>query len=49
MLYPAHSRVSRGNLMLRYSVPHFPASPGGIARGVAELNAALCMDTRAKK
>ena len=48
-LYPAHSRVGRRNLVLRHSVPHFPPSFGGIACWVAELNAALCLDTRAKK
>ena len=26
MLYPAHSRVGRGNLLLRHSVPHFSPS-----------------------
>ena len=30
-LYPAHSTVGRGNLVLRYSVPHFPPSSGDIA------------------
>ena len=25
-LYPAHSRVGRGNVVLRHSVPHFPPS-----------------------
>ena len=48
MLYPAHSRVGRGNLVLRHSVPHFSPSSGGIACCVAELNPALS-DTRAKK
>ena len=48
-LYPAHSRVDWGNLVLRHSVPHFPPNSGGIACWVAELNAALCLDTRAKK
>ena len=28
---PAHSRVGRGNIMLRHSVPHFPPSSGGVA------------------
>ena len=40
-LYPAHSRVGRGNLVLKHSVPHFPPSSGGIAYWVAELNATL--------
>ena len=47
--YPAHSRVGRGNLT---SVLHFPLSSGSIAcwaRRKAELNVALCLDTRAKK
>ena len=48
-LFPAHSRVGRGNLVLRHSVAHFPPNSGGIACWVAELNAALCLDTRAKK
>ena len=29
-------------------IPHFPPSSGGIACLVAELNVALCLDTRAK-
>ena len=29
-LYPAHSRVGRGNLVLRHTVPHFPPNFGGI-------------------
>ena len=48
-LHPIHSRVGRGNLLLRHSVPHFLPNSGGIACLVAELNAALCLDTRAKK
>ena len=48
-LYPAHSRVGRGNLVLRHSVPHFLPNSGAIACWVAELNAALNLDTRAKK
>ena len=28
-LYPTHSRVGRGNLVLRYSVPHFLPNSGG--------------------
>ena len=31
------------------SIPHFSPNSGGIACRVAELNAALCLDTRAKK
>ena len=30
-LYPAHSRVGRGNLVLRHSVPHCLPDSGGIA------------------
>ena len=30
-LYPAHSRVGRGNLVLRHSVPHFLPNSGDIA------------------
>ena len=48
-LYPAHSRVGRENLVLRHLVPHFLPNSGGIAFRVAELNAALNLDTRAKK
>ena len=48
-LYPAHSRVGRGNLVLRHSVSHFLPNSGDIACCVAELNAALNLDTRAKK
>ena len=48
-LYPAHSRVGRGNLVLRHSVPHFLPNSGGIACWVAKLNVALNLDTRAKK
>ena len=29
-LYPAHSWVDRGNLVLKQSVPHFPPNPEGI-------------------
>ena len=42
-LYPSYSRV------LKHSIPHFPLSSGSIACWVAELNAALCLDTRARK
>ena len=43
MPYPAYSRVGNtGNLVLRYSVTHFLPNSGG-------LNAALCLDIRAKK
>ena len=48
-LYPSHSRVGKGNLSLRHSVPHFLPNSGGIACRVAELNAALVLDTKAKK
>ena len=44
-LYPAHSRVGRGNLVLWHSVPLFLPNSGGIACWVAQLNAALCLDT----
>ena len=30
-LYPAYSRVGRGNLVLRNSVPHFLPNSGGFA------------------
>ena len=49
MLYHAHNRVGRGNLELRHSVPHFQPNYEGIACWVAEVNAALHLDTRAKK
>ena len=48
-LYPAHSRVGIGNLVLRRSVTHLLPNSGGIACRVAELNAALYLDTKAKK
>ena len=48
-LYPVHSRVGRGNLLLRQSVPHFLPNSGSIACWVAAFNAALSLDTRAKK
>ena len=35
--------------MLRHSVPHFLPNFEGIACSVAELNAALALETRAKK
>ena len=38
-LYFAHSRVGRGNLVLRHSFPHLPPNSGGIAWWVAELRA----------
>ena len=44
-MYPAHSGGGRGDLVLRHSVPHFLTNSGGIACRVAELNAALCLDT----
>ena len=28
MLYPAHNRIGRRNLVLRHSVPHFPPNSG---------------------
>ena len=31
MLYPAHSRVGRGNLVLRHSVPNFSLNSGSVA------------------
>ena len=43
--YPAHSRVGRGNLELRYSVAHFPLNSWGIACWVAKLIATFCLDT----
>ena len=45
----AHSRVGRGNLVLRHSIPRFvldPMSSRGIVYCVAELSAAICFDTR---
>ena len=36
-LYPAHSRVDRGYLVLRHYVPHFLPNSGGIACWVADL------------
>ena len=40
-LYPAYSRVDRGKLVLRHSVPHLPPNSGSIACLVAELNVTL--------
>ena len=48
-LYPAYSRVDKGHVVLRHSILHFPSNFGGIACWMAELNAALYLDTRAKK
>ena len=48
-LHPAHSRVGRGNLVLRHSVLYCPPNSGGIACWVTELNAALCLGIKAKK
>ena len=39
-LYPAHSRVGRGYIVLRHPVHHFPPNSRGIACWVADLNAA---------
>ena len=47
-LYPAQFRVGRINLVLRYCAPHLPPTFWGIVRWVADLNVALCLDTRAK-
>ena len=33
-LHPAHSKVGRGSLLLRYYVPHFPPILGNIASKV---------------
>ena len=49
MLYPAHSRVDRENLVLRHFESHFPPNSRGIACWVAELNVALCLDTKAEE
>ena len=38
-----------GNLVLRYSVSHFPPNSGGIKCWVTDPNVALCLDTRTKK
>ena len=48
-LYPACSRVGRGGLVLRQSVPHVLSKSRGIRCSVAVLYAALCLDTRMKK
>ena len=48
-LYPAHCRVGRENIVLKHSVTHFLPNSGGIACWMEELNAALVLDTRAKK
>ena len=48
----AVSRTRQGgrrNIVWRHSVPHFLPNSGDIACWVAELNAAFCLDTRAKK
>ena len=45
MLYTACSWVR----VLRHSAPYFPPNAGGIASRLAELNAALCLDTSTKK
>ena len=47
-LYPAYNMVGRVNLVSRHSVPHFLWNSGGMVCWVAELKAALCLDTRAK-
>ena len=46
-MYPAYSRVGRGNLVLRHSIPHFPTIFLGIVCWVEELNAALYLYTLA--
>ena len=48
MLYSTHSRIGRGNLVLKPSAPHLPSKSEGIACLVAELNAALCLETKAR-
>ena len=52
-LYPAHSRVGWAawlrSLALRHSVPSIPPNCGDITSRVAVLNAAHCIDTKAKK
>ena len=48
-LFPAHSWVVRGNLVLRHTVTHYPPNSAGIACWLAELNGALYLDTKAKK
>ena len=35
-LYPAHSRLDRGNIVLKYSITHFPPNSVGIARHHSE-------------
>ena len=39
-LYPAHSRIGRGTIVLRHSVPHSPPNSGGISCKVAGLDTA---------
>ena len=49
---PSVSRTQQNrqrNLVLRHTVPHFSPSSGAIACWVAKLNAAIYLDTRAKK
>ena len=41
LLLLSASRVGRGKLVLRHSIPHFPLSSGGIACWVGEINAAV--------
>ena len=48
-LYHAHSRIGRGNVVLKHSVLHFLSNYGDITGGVTKLNAALCLHTKAKK
>ena len=43
------SRVSRGSLVYWHSATHFLLNSRGILCWLPELNAALCLDTRAKK
>ena len=38
-------QVGRGNLVFRHSITHFPLNSGGIAFWMAEVNAALCLNT----
>ena len=47
-MYPTHSGVGRGNLVLTHSVPQFPPNFIVFACWVVEINALLCHDIRTK-
>ena len=48
-LYPAHSKVGRGNLVLRHSVQPLSTNSGSIACWEAKINATLCFATPERK